>query len=50
MYCLSIIDHVHLLITREHATDTVSIYRNDHKFSDRHVWANGVDPDQEQSD
>ena len=50
MYCLSIIDHVHLLITSEHATDTVSTYRNDHKFSDRHVWANGVDPDQEQFD
>ena len=25
-------------------------YRNDPKFSDRQVWANSADPDQEQSD
>ena len=26
------------------------IYCNDPKFSDRQVWANSVDPDEEQSD
>ena len=25
-------------------------YRNDPNFSDRYVWANSADPDQEQSD
>ena len=26
--------------------DSSSEYRNDPKFSDRYVWANGADPDQ----
>ena len=30
--------------------NTCIMYRNDPKFSDRYVWANSADPDQEQSD
>ena len=29
---------------------SISTYPNDPKFSDRHIWANSVDPDREQSD
>ena len=37
-----------LLLWRKHryTSRSILLYCNDHKFSDRQVWANSADPDQ----
>ena len=34
------------MFSRGESPSWCQIYRNDPKFSDRHVWANSADPDQ----